>query len=396
MNKPRQQIANAGRILLDLKFQNTHSGNISLRQGQKIYMTRTGSMKGHLKSSDIIDFDMSDSLGDIPGLSSEAGSHRGILEYSNAVVHSHSIAATLMSFLESRIVPRDWLGRIYLEMIPVQAFENPAGSADMEKMIPRILKRHPAMVVKTHGPFVKGESLDEALFHMSVLDYSATILLHLKSMGVDPNTLNVPDYPCIRKDNFPDSWKIRPDIQMARTIGDLSSDMFELQLSPLSTGSISIRHDSDMLLTLPCSTPRYINPVLYRIPIEEDTGNFFVRLHQSVYIHSDVRSAIFSHSPFGMIQSFYALSRGQDAIFPDDAEGRLLYPSIPLKDPAESFSEIVDTASKYKMVVLTGFGVLSLGDTPEQAIHHCSSLRNIGKMMTWHEILRTGRMTGNK
>lgn len=388
MNKVKQQIVNAGRMLLDLKLQNTHSGNISLRQGRKIFMTRTGSMKGHLKLSDIIDFDMKESMGDIPDLSSEAGSHRGILEYSKAVVHSHSIASTLMSYLVKQIVPKDWLGQHYLKTVPVSAFEKPSGSKEMEEEIPRILKQHPAMVVKAHGPFVRGKTLDEALFHMSVLDYSATILLHLKSLGIKDEILNIPDFPTINELSISDRWKISPDLHMKHTFGALSSDMFELQLSPAFTGSISLKRDNDMLVSPRTSIPRYLNQALYQIPITEEVNDFFIGLHQSVYLHSSAHSAIISHSPFGMIQSFYAISRGQDHIVPDDAEGKLLYPFIPVIDPTESFKEIVNQAYKHKMVVLAGFGVLSLGDTPEQAIHHCSSLRNIAKIKSWHEIVK--------
>lgn len=387
MNRARQQIVNIGRMLLDLKLQNTHSGNISLRQDRKIYMTRTGSMKGHLKPSDIIEFDISEFLADIPNLSSEAGSHRGILEYSKAVIHSHSIAATLMSYLSRQIVPKDWLGQHYLKTVPVLAFKKPAGSAEMEKEIPRILKQHQAMVVKTHGPFVKGISLEEALLHMSILDYSATILLQLKSLGVKVERLNIPDFPDVNEIKIAGRRKISPNPRLAQRFGELFSDMFGLRLSPAFTGSVSLKQDENMLVSFRSSIPRYINSVLYRIPIVEESGDFFTGLHKSVYIHSAARSAIFSHSPYGMIQSFYAVSKGQDYIDPDDAEGKLLYPSIPIMDPGEPFRDIVKQAFRHKMVVLTGFGVLSVGETPEQAIHHCSSLRNICKMKTWHEMV---------
>jgi len=39
-----------GRAMLDLGLQNTHSGNISVREGNDLFITKTGSMKGHLEA----------------------------------------------------------------------------------------------------------------------------------------------------------------------------------------------------------------------------------------------------------------------------------------------------------------------------------------------------------
>ena len=388
MNRPKQQIINAGQALLDLKLQNTHSGNISLKVGRRIYMTRTGSRKGHLVPADIIDFNVSDHLQAIPRISSEAGSHRGILEYSNAVIHSHSIAATLLSYFETQIIPVDWPGQFHLKSIPVLEFKSPAGSPEMEKKIPDMLRSHPALVVKTHGPFVRGVNLDEALFHMALLDFSATILLYLKSLGVNPSAMDISDYPTIKPLKILGQPKVVSDISIVKTITQIASDLFELQLSPLFTGSISLKREKQLLISPRATIPRYFKPVIYQVPLMAETDHFFIKLHQAVYLHSGARSAIFTHSPFGLIQAFSALSRGQKAIIPVDAEGKILYPSIPVLNPAEHFREIVKQAVRHKMVVLSGLGVLSIGDTLEQTIHHCSSLKNIGLIKTRYEMLK--------
>ena len=384
MTDIKQKIINTGKALLALHLQNSHSGNISVRVGQKIYITKTGTMKGHLNKKDIINFDIKESLRNVPRASSEAGTHQGILQYDQAVIHTHSIASTLLSYIVETIDPVDWLGSCCLKSIPIKEFEKPVGSPEMEKQIPEILSHHRAMVVKAHGPFVRGSNLEEVLRLTCLVDCSSKILLHLKMMGRDLKKIDSPVWP-------PDlnEWRISLSGRIIRNhkIVDyfkmISSDIFMMQLSPFFTGSISVRDKDEMVFSPNASSPIYFSPAIIKTSIKEEEEDFFQRLHQSVYLRSEEKSVIFTHSPYAMIQSISAQIENRNLIIPIDAEGKILYPGIPILHPELDIKEIVKQAIEHRMVVLSGIGVLSVGDSLHETLHHCSSLKNICKIMTW-------------
>lgn len=389
MKDIKQDIINTGRALLALRLQNSHSGNISSRAGGRMYITRTGSMKGHLEAKDIIGFDMKRSCHDVPGASSEAGTHQGILCYDQAVIHTHCIPATLLSYRFDSIQPVDWLGRTCLKTIPVREFQRPVGSPEMEKEIPEILSRHRAMVVRAHGPFVRGPNLEETLALTFMVDFSSKILLHLEMMQVDPKQIEMPG-------PIPDmaDWTVSGDHvktvkgrRILKEIGQISSDVFTMELSPFFSGSLSFRQEQEMVYCPHVSSPAYFQPNVIRTGLGDGDNDFFLRLHRSVYLRSREKSVLLVHSPHALVQGILSQIENRDLIVPVDAEGGLLYPRVPVIHHVHDAGEIVDRAVKHRVVVLAGIGILAVGETPQETLHHCSSLRNICQILNWRRHL---------
>ncbi|MEA2006427.1 MAG: class II aldolase/adducin family protein, partial [Acidobacteriota bacterium] len=79
MDKTKEQIIKIGRAMLALGLQNTHSGNISIRMGEDMYITKTGSMKGHLEERDIVISGLKEPKFGLFQASSEIGTHQKIL-----------------------------------------------------------------------------------------------------------------------------------------------------------------------------------------------------------------------------------------------------------------------------------------------------------------------------
>ena len=388
MNESKQKIIRIGKALLALNLQNTHSGNISLKTGKKIYITRSGSMKGHLKEKDIIVFNFADPVENVHQASSEILTHKGILQYGDAVIHTHSLTSTLLAFIENQIRPIDYLGKLYLKSVPVKTFRKPVGSREMADHIPNVLSDHVAMVVRSHGPFVRGRNLHEAMMFTCILEFSAKILFHLKLMGADISALGSSFSP-------PADYLKRPvcsEIVMDRLTTDrcmkISADLFQMQLSPFHTGSLSIKINRRMIYIPNASVPAGFRLGFYRLDEPDNNDNFFRKLHQSVYKYSSARAAIFFHSPFSLIQSISCLNRRGKGIIPVDAEGRHLYPFIPVVPADENQKKIISLAEKNKMVVFPGCGALSIGESLEDTIHHCSSLKNICTLMTGIELMK--------
>ena len=103
INAIHQKIYTIGNAILRVNGNNTHSGNISLRDPHNpdlFYITASGSQCGALTLRDIVPIRFSEvSWGDARA-SSESTIHRQILRLPgvNACLHSHHIACTVLTF----------------------------------------------------------------------------------------------------------------------------------------------------------------------------------------------------------------------------------------------------------------------------------------------------------
>src|ERR1035437_2068530 len=80
----------------------SHAGNMSVRQGQQILITRRASMLGRLREGDIIEVGIERNDAHILMASSEFVVHKAIYKNTSAlaVVHAHPPYATLLSMTE--------------------------------------------------------------------------------------------------------------------------------------------------------------------------------------------------------------------------------------------------------------------------------------------------------
>ncbi len=166
-------------------LQDTHSGNMSMRIGNRMLITRRGSMLGFLNDYDIIEVGLEKNDSGVSLASSEIGIHRAIYRETSglAIVHAHLINAVVLSLINDEIVPVDVEGAYTIRKVPVVSFEFGSGSREMEEEIPRQLKDNKIVVIKGHGAIAIGETLEEALFYNSVLENSCKIIVGISSLG---------------------------------------------------------------------------------------------------------------------------------------------------------------------------------------------------------------------
>ena len=201
-----------GRAIMLTRGNNTHSGNLALRDPDDrdvFHITASGSQLGALVASDIVPVHFSRvSWGD-GRASTESTIHRKILALPGveASIHAHYLSAISVSFdakeaenfllyegnvqgtEEFSFVPVDRTGAWLLGRVPSGTYLEPVGSKEMEARIPRYLADSPATLVKGHGPFVRGRSLEECLHVLGVVDASATLLQAARFRGVDTRAL---------------------------------------------------------------------------------------------------------------------------------------------------------------------------------------------------------------
>jgi L-fuculose-phosphate aldolase len=164
----------------------SHSGNLSIRLGENIIITRRGSQLGCLEENDLIETGINKNNRATPLASVELPVHRAIYQQTSAqaIVHAHPPHAVTLSLVETEIVPNaeclSLIGRV-----PVLGWNmeiTPGGLADI---IAQALKRHRIVMVHGHGSFAIGQLLDEAYSFTTALEESCQVICLLKSLKVE-------------------------------------------------------------------------------------------------------------------------------------------------------------------------------------------------------------------
>jgi L-fuculose-phosphate aldolase len=165
----------------------SHGGNLSVRlPGDRMLITRTGSMIGRLTPVDLVETSLS-ACGDPrdPECSVELVVHRAIYAATGAraIVHAHAVETVARSFVDDLIVPIDSESKARLIDVPVVVSEQTIGSADAGEKLAAALKDRRVAVLRGHGPFAAGETLEEAYQAVSCLEASCRVLNLLDAIG---------------------------------------------------------------------------------------------------------------------------------------------------------------------------------------------------------------------
>lgn len=163
----------------------SHAGNMSARIEDTIYITRTGSMLGHLTERDVIEVHLDKDDENVPRASSELVVHRAIYRNTSAlsVIHAHPPYATLLSMVKDAIVPVDSEGSHFFSRVPVVSPKQTIGSAEGARLVSQALKNVNIVLMRGHGSFARGDTLEKAYMFTSSLESSAFFLHHLGALG---------------------------------------------------------------------------------------------------------------------------------------------------------------------------------------------------------------------
>ncbi|MDD4334427.1 MAG: aldolase [Desulfotomaculaceae bacterium] len=167
-----------GRELFLAGLNNSHSGNLSLRRGDRIVITRKGSMLSCLEEKDLIETALAGNDSNTVLASTEIGVHRAIFQDTSAlaIVHAHPVHAISLSLLADKIIPLDAEGAYLLDKILVLDAKCAIGSPEVEKKLPFLLKNHKIAMVRGHGSFSSGQTLEEAYHWTSCLENVCRII----------------------------------------------------------------------------------------------------------------------------------------------------------------------------------------------------------------------------
>jgi len=191
-------IQELGRDLFVSGLISSHGGNVSVydKAAESIHITRSGSALGRLRAGDLVSVGYPVPAADDQAVlaadkqaSMELIVHRALyhkLSDVRAVVHTHSLYTTLLSLKQDFIEPLDSESKHFIPRVPVLDVEQTVASEEVAKLLPELIADSgcPVAVVRGHGPFAVGETLDDAWHWVSILEMSSKLIVEYSKTKV--------------------------------------------------------------------------------------------------------------------------------------------------------------------------------------------------------------------
>lgn len=175
--KTYESMARVGRALALRGLNTSHSGNISIRSGGMMIIKRRAAMMGWLKKEDLVETSLEREDSHSLIASTESAVHRQIYKNTDAmaVVHAHCPYCVTLSLIEDEITCIDAEGVMKYKKIPVVELDIPIGPAEAAEKVPPVLKDYKVCVIRSHGAFAKGMTIEDALGNITGAEHSAQI-----------------------------------------------------------------------------------------------------------------------------------------------------------------------------------------------------------------------------
>lgn len=171
----------------DLYVQNmisSHGGNLSVRLGDRVVIKRRGAMLGNLKPQDLVETRLDKNDSGVALASTELLVHRTVYMSTPAlaICHCHPRTAIAFSLSRDEIVPIDNEASYLLKKVPIVMEEFASGTPQMANKVAEALKNYKIIMLRGHGSFATGQTLDEAFFWSSTLEEACQIMLFTKQI----------------------------------------------------------------------------------------------------------------------------------------------------------------------------------------------------------------------
>ncbi|MDQ1363902.1 MAG: L-fuculose-phosphate aldolase [Pseudomonadota bacterium] len=165
-------------------YNDSHSGNASVRDGSTLWVTPTGCCADILTSENLI----ACSLHQPPaaGASIDAPLHLAVMKKSpavNAVLHSHGAYSVAMTMHGEDFFPADFEGQLYFRKIPVITIPYERYTLDATELVSDMLQHYPVTVVRGHGVYAAAESINLAYKWTCSFELSAKTCFLAKQAG---------------------------------------------------------------------------------------------------------------------------------------------------------------------------------------------------------------------
>lgn len=173
---PRVALVRYYRWLRQYGLNDSHSGNASVRDGEQAWLTPTGCGADTLEPGDLLACPLA--LPPPRGASLDAPLHLAVYRArpdAMAVLHSHGPHSIAMTLSGGDFRPDDFEGRYYFPRVPVLAIPPDEYTTRSPAAVAEMLATHRVCVVRGHGVYAVGETLDLAYKWTCSLEASARI-----------------------------------------------------------------------------------------------------------------------------------------------------------------------------------------------------------------------------
>lgn len=177
-----------GNDLFTAGLNNSHSGNLSIKLDPNyMIITRTGSMLHHLEHQHLITTGIANDDDNTPLASRDRNVHSSIYMYTHAkaIVHAHSPRTVAFSMSgehveDDSLILKDAEGCYFFpDGVKIVEAENTIASDEVADLIIPAFEVAPIVILKGHGIFAIGKTLEEAYHWTATLEHSAKILRFL-------------------------------------------------------------------------------------------------------------------------------------------------------------------------------------------------------------------------
>lgn len=182
----RAQVAAASRRLAEAGLLIGTAGNVSMRVGDLIAVTATGTVLADTTADQItlVDLDGTVVAGDLAP-TSELQLHLGIYREldAGAVVHTHAPKSTAIGLVLDELPVLHYQQLVLGGATPVVPF-HPFGTPELAAAVLNSLRGRQASLLANHGAVTHADSLDKAVDHALLLEWACTLYLDAATLGV--------------------------------------------------------------------------------------------------------------------------------------------------------------------------------------------------------------------
>ena len=184
----REEMRVVGRRMYEKGFIAGMDGNLSVRVGEGLLVTRSGVCKGELGLEDILEVDLEGrkKCGGLGVVTSELELHLEVYRRRvdvRSVVHAHppkSLSVVISGGELSRCVLPEVI--VSLGRVPVVGYEKPS-SKELGESIGGVIEETDILILDMHGSVAVGVGIWEAYYKLETLEHWAGILIDAKLLG---------------------------------------------------------------------------------------------------------------------------------------------------------------------------------------------------------------------
>ena len=182
----RDELNQYYRWLRQFGYNDSHSGNISARDDELFWVTPTGACADTLQPEDFISCPLDQPVP--AGASGDANLHQAIYRANpdaQAIVHSHCPHAVALTLNGKDFVPPDFEGQLYFPSVSVITVPYDVYFEQAAEQVAKTLAKHSICIVRGHGVYAWGETLNLAYKWTCSLELSAkTAFIAMQAVSV--------------------------------------------------------------------------------------------------------------------------------------------------------------------------------------------------------------------